>query len=607
MPCVPDGTRGDPIIGAEQLGWRAAAVAFRACGAGRRRAGLGAARAGTGRSGEDPEPVAVADERCSAASRTHLGRAMTTMGLRAYALAAQGATPALRLWLLRRARDGKEDAARLAERWGRPSAARPRGRLLWLHGVSVGESVALLSLAERARETRPDVAILATTGTRAAAELMSRRLAPGAIHQYAPLDTPAATRAFIRHWGPDLGVFVESEVWPNLLFAAKAGGVRLALLSARLSEASARRWGRVPASARAIFGAFDLILARDDCEAERLGALGAPIDGRLDLKFGAAALRPDPIVFERFRALWRARPVILAASTHSGEEELVLAAFRQTRSSCPAAILIIAPRHPDRGDDVANLARAKGFCTTRQGAEEQPGKAAVFVADTIGELGTWYALADLGARRRKLGRRCRRAQSAGAGAAGLSDRDRSPHPRLAGVCATHRTRRRARRAGGRDGGSDEPRLGRSGATEADGGAGERLRRGTGWRRRRGSRPDAGASRVMRWSTPRWWYRRTPPPPIVAAFLRPLSRIWADRTAARIGSATPVDCGAPVVCVGNLTAGGSGKTPVVIELARLLGDRGARVVILSSGYGGHSRGRCSLILRATTRALSATRR
>ncbi len=320
---------------------------------------------------------------------------MTTAGLRAYALATRVATPALRLWLSRRTRGGKEDPARLAERWARPSAARPEGKLLWLHGASVGESVALLSLAERARATRPEVSILATTGTRAAAELMARRLPAGAIHQYAPMDTPDAAGAFIRHWRPNLGVFVESEIWPNLLSAAKAGGAVLALLSARLSPTSARRWSRVPASARAVFGAFNLILARDDFEAKRLAGLGARVDGRLDLKFGAAVLQTDPTIPERFHTDWGDRLVILAASTHPGEDELVLAAFREAVKSGPAAVLIIAPRHPDRGKAIADLARATGFSTARQGAGEQPGKAAVFVADTIGELGTWYALADL--------------------------------------------------------------------------------------------------------------------------------------------------------------------------------------------------------------------
>lgn len=318
----------------------------------------------------------------------------TPPGLCAYELAARLAGPVLELWLSRRARLGKEDPARLGERWGRASRDRPPGRLLWLHGVSVGESVALLSLAERARATRPDLTILATTGTRAAAETMARRLPAGAIHQYAPMDTPGAARAFIDHWRPDLGVFVESEIWPNLLRTAKAGGARLALLSARMSESSARRWRRVPASARAVFGAFDLVLARDDHETARLESLGARVDGLIDLKFGAAPLPRDDAEVEHFRGRWRDRLVILAASTHPGEDELMLRAFGRVREIA-AAVLIIAPRHPERGEAIAALARDAGFRVARRSTETDPGEAAVFVADTIGELGAWYAMADV--------------------------------------------------------------------------------------------------------------------------------------------------------------------------------------------------------------------
>ena len=157
------------------------------------------------------------------------------LALSVYRGATALATPLISAWLSRRVRLGKEDPSRLSERWGEAGVARPLGPLLWLHGASLGEGLALLSLADRARATRPDVAILATSGTRAAAEVLARRLPAGAIHQYVPLDTPAAARAFVRHWRPDLGVFVESEIWPNLLLAAKAGGARLALLSARLS------------------------------------------------------------------------------------------------------------------------------------------------------------------------------------------------------------------------------------------------------------------------------------------------------------------------------------------------------------------------------------
>jgi 3-deoxy-D-manno-octulosonic-acid transferase len=312
--------------------------------------------------------------------------------LAAYRLATGLSTPLIAAWLVRRVRLGKEDPARLSERWGRASIARPPGPLLWLHGASVGESLALMSFVERAGETRPEVSILVTSGTRAAAEVLAQRLSRGAIHQYLPIDTPAASRAFVDHWRPDLGVFVESEIWPNLLLAAKAGGARLALLSARLSEASARGWARAPASAKTVFAAFDLILARDEDQAVRLAALGARDDGVIDLKFGAPPLPSDPAVIARVRALGR-RPIILAASTHPGEDALVLQAFGAARR--PGALLIVAPRHPERGEGIARLAAGDGFTVARRSRGEAFGASDVLVADTVGELGTWYAVADL--------------------------------------------------------------------------------------------------------------------------------------------------------------------------------------------------------------------
>jgi 3-deoxy-D-manno-octulosonic-acid transferase len=254
----------------------------------------------------------------------------------------------------------------------------------------MGESLALLSLIDHARETRPDASILVTSGTRASAEVLARRLPPGAIHQYLPIDTPDATRAFVRHWSPDLGVFVESEVWPNLLLEAKAAGARLALLSGRMSDASVRGWSRAPASAAAVFGLFDLVLARDEIEADKLASLGARRDGVIDLKFGASRLPRDEGLFERFRGLDR-RPIILAASTHPGEDEPILRAFDAVRR--PGALLIVAPRHAERGLDIADLARRLGFEAALR--SRTPDIADVLVADTVGDLGTWYALADL--------------------------------------------------------------------------------------------------------------------------------------------------------------------------------------------------------------------
>ena len=303
------------------------------------------------------------------------------LALSVYRGATALATPLIAAWLSRRVRLGKEDPSRLGERWGEAGAPRPPGPLLWLHGASLGEGLALLALADRARATRPNVAILATSGTRAAAEVLARRLPAGAIHQYVPLDTPAAARAFVRHWRPDLGVFVESEIWPNLLLAAKAGGARLALLSARLSDVSLGRWSRVPVSVRAVFGAFELILARDEAQAAQLTALGARCDGLLDLKFGAAPLPRDETVIARFRTPGR-RPIILAASTHPGEDAPILEAYGNVRR--PGALLIVAPRHPERGEEIRHLVAERSF---------EPDD--VLVADTVGELGSWYALADL--------------------------------------------------------------------------------------------------------------------------------------------------------------------------------------------------------------------
>jgi 3-deoxy-D-manno-octulosonic-acid transferase len=258
----------------------------------------------------------------------------------------------------------------------------------------VGESLSLLPLAERLAVERPRVTVLVTSGTLASAELLATRLPAAAIHQYAPLDTPGATRRFLDHWRPALGVFVESELWPNLILGARERGVRMALVSAKLSARSAEGWRRVPAAARAVLGAFDLTLARDAGSAERLAALGARVDGLADLKFGAAALPFDAEALDLARRALSGAPVLLAASTHPGEEEAVLRAFAAA-GVAGRARLILAPRHPARGEAVQRLALEAGLSAGRRRVGAAFGAAAVHVADTVGELGLWYRLATL--------------------------------------------------------------------------------------------------------------------------------------------------------------------------------------------------------------------
>ena len=183
--------------------------------------------------------------------------------LGAYAAATRLLAPLAPAWLRHRVRLGKEDPRRWPERLGQAGLLRPPGRLAWLHGVSVGETLSLLPLVARLREERPDVSLLVTSGTRASAELLEARLCGRALHQYAPLDTPGAVARFLDTWKPEIGVFAESELWPNLILGARARGVRLALISGRLSQSSAATWRRAPAAVRALLGAFDLILAAD--------------------------------------------------------------------------------------------------------------------------------------------------------------------------------------------------------------------------------------------------------------------------------------------------------------------------------------------------------
>ncbi|WP_035018170.1 3-deoxy-D-manno-octulosonic acid transferase [Caulobacter sp. UNC358MFTsu5.1] len=313
------------------------------------------------------------------------------LSLALYRAATTALEPFAPLLLDRRAKAGKEDRARLHERLGRPVAARPDGRLIWLHGASVGESLSILPLVERLRTERPDVAVLVTSGTVTSAQLLARRLPEGAVHQFLPVDTPGGARRFLDHWRPDLAVFVESELWPNLLLTAKARGVKLALVSAKLSDKSYAGWQARPFAAWELFSGFDLILAQDGRAVERLTNLGGTVAGEADLKFGSDALPVDAAALASLRVRLGDRPLLLAASTHPGEDEIVLEAWRALPDR---PRLVIVPRHPDRGPVVADLSLTTG-ATVALRSREPDDSADVIVADTLGELGLWYRLADL--------------------------------------------------------------------------------------------------------------------------------------------------------------------------------------------------------------------
>ncbi len=319
---------------------------------------------------------------------------MSPLSLAAYRLAGHFLSPWVPGLLARRAAAGKEDPARINERLGCPTASRPDGALVWLHGASVGESLSLLPVIDGLLARRHDLKVLVTSGTVASAQLLARRLPPGCIHQFAPVDTPVAARRFMTHWRPELAVFVESELWPNLLGEARRIGARTALISARLSSASLDGWKRLPAAAKVVLGGFDLVMAQDDACAARLVTLGARDDGRLNLKLAGEALPVDAPARDVVTAQLGDRPLLLAASTHPGEDEIVLEAFAALESHPSRPLLVIAPRHPVRGEAVVALARAGGFVTAHRSLGQAiiP-QTSVLVADTLGELGLWFSLA----------------------------------------------------------------------------------------------------------------------------------------------------------------------------------------------------------------------
>lgn len=313
------------------------------------------------------------------------------LGLTAWRLLTRAASPLAPLLLRQRAVRGKEDRARLGERLGQATRPRPPGRLIWIHGASVGESLSALPLIERL-VAEPQIHVLVTSGTVTSAKILAQRLPQGALHQFVPVDTPRAVRRFLDYWRPDAGLFVESDLWPNLISEADRRGIALALINARISAHSAQNWQRARKSARTLLQMFKVVLAQDDEIAERFRALGArDVHAVGSLKADLPPLAADDTALTALRQAIGMRPVLLAAQTHPGEDETILPAHDQLRASFPDLLTILIPRHVERGPDIQML------CGSRPSARRAMGdvitsQTAIYIADTMGELGLFYRL-----------------------------------------------------------------------------------------------------------------------------------------------------------------------------------------------------------------------
>jgi len=318
------------------------------------------------------------------------------LALRLYQFASFAAAPlAAKRLLARRLNRGKEDPARLGERRGETSEPRPNGPLIWLHSASVGEMLAAVSLIQRIQAQ--GFAVLVTSGTVTSAALAEHRLPPGSLHQYVPLDAPRYVERFLDHWRPDLALFVESDLWPNLILASARRKIPMIMVNGRLSERSFRRWRLVPSVIAALLSRFDLCLTQSPADAKRYVELGAPrVSSTGNLKLDVPPPPADEATLRKLKSVIGPRPVIAAASTHAGEETTVIAAHRRLRAKIPSLLTVIVPRHPSRGESIAEIAKVAGLSVGLRSRGELPNKDVdIYIADTLGELGLIYRVAPI--------------------------------------------------------------------------------------------------------------------------------------------------------------------------------------------------------------------
>lgn len=316
------------------------------------------------------------------------------LALKTYRAALSGLRPAVPLLHKYRARRGKEDPARQGERFGIASRARPAGQLVWVHAASVGETNAALPVIERMLAGNVALNVLLTTGTTTSAALAARRLPERAFHQYVPLDAAQYVARFLDHWKPNLAIFTESEIWPNLILEASARKIPMTLINARMSPRSMKRWRRSARLGRPLFSRFALVLAQNDRIARVIRFLGAPeVITSGNIKIDAPAPPVDLAALANLKAAAAGRPVWLAASTHHGEERIIGEAHIAMRRTLPGLLTVIVPRHPERAGELATTLGALGLKTEKRTETAVPApETDVYIADTIGELGTFYAL-----------------------------------------------------------------------------------------------------------------------------------------------------------------------------------------------------------------------
>src|ERR1700723_4125346 len=302
----------------------------------------------------------VAPMRRSAVRKRRVMANSLPMTLRVYRKLSFAVVPLAPALIKRRLKQGKEDPARIGERRGMSRDIRPHGPLVWIHGASVGEVLAAAALIERLRAL--NIRILLTSGTVTSAAIVAKGFPSDIIHQYVPYDSPRYVARFLDHWRPSLALFIESDLWPNLILSSAARRLPVGVINGRMSQRSFQRWRRMTGTISALLGRFEVCLVRSDVDAERFTALGSRnVVTTGNLKLDVAAPPADSAKLERLMSVTRVRPIIVAASTHPGEEEILLEATKTLAGFFPSLLSVIVPRHPDRGEAIARTVAASGL------------------------------------------------------------------------------------------------------------------------------------------------------------------------------------------------------------------------------------------------------
>lgn len=302
--------------------------------------------------------------------------------------------PFIKIWMDYRGKRGKEDLSRISERYGQTNQKRPEGTVYWFHGASIGECLSFFPVLSYFEKHYPDYSFLITSGTRASAELLKKKLSCRCIHQYIPLDHPLFVDRFLGHWKPDACFWTESDFWPNLIISTSKN-CPLFLLNGRFSATSASRWSLVSSFIKKVLNSFSIIFPQSFEDFKRFKQIKVNHLKMIgNLKYEGEKLEVSLEKVHKFKKEIQKRPLWIASNTHIGEEKIIIDIHRNLMKSIGKnLLLILVPRHKQRVDAIKEILKGHELSFLQRSENKHiTEETSVFIVDTLGELGAFYSL-----------------------------------------------------------------------------------------------------------------------------------------------------------------------------------------------------------------------